>query len=708
MTLRPKIILAFCFQFVLLTNCGPRHGENNGSEINNRLADASSPYLKEHADNPVDWYEWGAEALEKAKKENKPLFISIGYASCHWCHVMEQESFMDTAVARIMNENFVSIKVDREERPDIDQIYLEAAQLISGNSGWPLNAFALPDGKPFFAATYFPKQQWIDLLHQVVTTYQKENANVLKQAEALTKALQDSEALAVPAKENPTLSKETYQNIFSKWQKSFDFKSGGLIGAPKFPMPVVWEFLLQNYYLTDNKKALEIVTTTLDEMAKGGIYDHLGGGFARYSTDNEWKVPHFEKMLYDNAQLVSLYAHAYQVTHSSLYEEVVRETLDFVKKEMMSPEGGFWASINADSEGEEGKYYDWTKAEIQNSLDQTKAAILTDYYQVTDSGNWEHGKNVLHAKLTKQEFAAARKINEEECVRMLNDAENLLLQARSKRVRPSTDTKILLSWNALMLKGCVDAYLALSDPEYLQLALANARFLEKNMIQKDGRLWRNFSNGKASTDAFLDDYALLAKAFIHLYQATFDIHWLETAHTVVKYAMIQFRNSQSPTFYYTSHQAEDLIVRKTELADNVIPSSNAVFAEVLYILGEYYAQDSLIETSTSMLNHVAKEFAADLPYYANWANLLGLVTYQPYEVAVMGSQSLDKSRKMQTYYLPTTLFMGGEEENLPLLKNKAVADGTMIYVCRNKTCKLPQMEVAHAMKQLMVREENHL
>ena len=615
---------------------------------------------------------------------------------------------MDTAVARIMNENFISIKVDREERPDIDQIYLETAQLISGNSGWPLNAFALPDGKPFYAATYFPKQQWVSLLQQVVKTYKEENANVLKQAEELTKALKASEILATPAKGTTALSQETYQNIFSKWQGSFDFKSGGLVGAPKFPMPVIWEFLLQNYYLTNNKKALEIVTTTLNKMAKGGIYDHLAGGFARYSTDNDWKVPHFEKMLYDNAQLVSLYAHAYQVTRSSLYEEVIRETLDFVKKEMMSPEAGFWASINADSEGEEGKYYYWTKSEIQNSLDKTKAEIFTDYYGVTDSGNWESGKNVLHAKLTKQEFAVARKMKEGECLQIFKDAETELLKARSKRVRPSTDTKILLSWNALMLKGCVDAYLALSDPEYLQMALANARFLEKNMIQKDGRLWRSFSNGKASTEAFLDDYALLAKAFIHLYQATFDIHWLETARLVVDYALAHFRNDKSEIFYYTSGQAEDLIVRKTELADNVIPASNSVFAEVVYILGEYYAQDSLIQLSKSMLNHVAKEFETDAPYYSNWASLLGLITYQPYEVAVMGNQSLDKSRKMQTYYLPTTLFMGGEEENLPLLKNKGIEEGTMIYVCRNKTCKLPQKEVAHAMKQLMVREANHL
>ncbi len=706
MALRPNIILAVCFQFALLTNCGSRQGESGGTS--NRLADASSPYLKEHADNPVDWYEWGPEALDKAKKENKPLIISIGYSSCHWCHVMERESFMDTAVARIMNENFVSIKVDREERPDIDQIYLESAQLISGNSGWPLNAFALPDGKPFYAGTYFPKEHWITLLQQVVKTYKEENANVLKQAEALTKALKDSEGLPTSAKGTPGLTKETYQNIFSKWQGSFDFRSGGLIGAPKFPMPVIWEFLLQNYYLTENTKALQMVTTTLDEMAKGGIYDHLGGGFARYSTDNDWKVPHFEKMLYDNAQLVSLYAHAYQVTRSSLYEEVIRETLDFVKKELMSPEAGFWASINADSEGEEGKYYYWTKTEIQNSLDKTKAEIFTDYYGVTDSGNWETGKNVLHAKLTKQEFAVVRKMKEGECIHIFSDAENELLKTRSKRVRPSTDTKILLSWNALMLKGCVDAYFALGDAEYLQLALENARFLEKNMIQKDGRLWRNFSNGKASTEAFLDDYALLAKAFIQLYQATFDIHWLETSRLVVDYALAHFRNEQSETFYYTSQQAEDLVVRKTELADNVIPASNSVFAEVLYILGEYYAQDSMIQLSTSMLNHVAKEFETDAPYYANWANLLGLIAYQPYEVAVMGKLSLDESRKMQEYYLPTTLFMGGEEENLPLLKNKAVAEGTMIYVCRNKTCKLPQKEVADAMKQLMVRGESPL
>ena len=703
MPLRPKVIFAVCLQFVLMTSCGPARDNHAGNESGNRLANSSSPYLKEHADNPVDWYEWGPEALQKAEKENKPLIISIGYASCHWCHVMEEESFMDTAVARIMNENFISIKVDREERPDIDQIYLEAAQLISGNSGWPLNAFALPDGKPFYAATYFPKDQWVMMLQQVVKTYQQENANVLKQAEALTKALQESEAVTATTNVAASLTKETYQNIFSKWQSSFDFNAGGLVGAPKFPMPAIWEFLLQNYYLTNNKKALEIVTTTLDEMAKGGIYDHLGGGFARYSTDDAWKVPHFEKMLYDNAQLVSLYAHAFQLSRSSLYEEVTRETLAFVKKEMMSPEGGFWSSINADSEGEEGKYYCWTKTEILKSLGKEEGEMLAEYYQVTDSGNWEHKKNILHAKVSKQEFAAGIKMSEEDCIQILQDGERELLNVRSKRVRPTTDTKILLSWNALMLKSFVDAYLALSEAEYLQMALTNARFLEKNMIQKNGRLWRNFSNGKASTEAFLDDYALLSKSFIHLYQATFDIHWLETARLVMGYAIAHFRNGQSEMFYYTSDEAENLIARKMEVADNVIPSSNAVMAEAMYMLGQYYAEDSLVEMSTSMLKHVAKEFNTDLPYYSQWANLLGLVTYQPYEVAVMGDQSLEMSREMQRNYLPTTFFMGGDKENLPLLKNKGVTNGTMIYVCRNKTCKLPERKVAQAMKQLIIK-----
>ena len=695
MILRIRLLLGFCFLFVLLTHCG-RRSEESGNK-GNRLANSGSPYLKEHADNPVDWFEWGTEALEKAKTENKPLIISIGYASCHWCHVMEQESFMDTAVARIMNENFVSIKIDREERPDIDQIYLEAAQLFSGNSGWPLNAFALPDGKPFYAATYFPKERWMSLLQQVTDAYKKENHNVVKQAEALTKRIQENEAANSSANTAGGYKQKDYRDIFSRWQSSFDYQSGGLIGSPKFPMPVVWEFLLQTHYLTNNKKALEIVTTTLNEMAYGGIYDQLGGGFARYATDEHWNVPHFEKMLYDNGQLVSLYAHAYQVTGSPLYEEIVNETLDFIQREMTSPEGGFYASLNADSEGEEGKFYVWTKEEIERSLDPKAAELIIDYYQVTASGNWEQEKNILRRKkISIEELAQNKGMNAANCAKVMAAAEEKLFQTRNKRERPTLDDKILLSWNALMLKGYVDAYLAFGNAGYLETALKNARFLEKNMIRKDGQLWRNYHERKGSTDAFLEDYALLAKAFIYLYQATFDIHWLETARVITAYAIAHFGGDSSGMFFYTSDASENLIVRSKELTDTVIPSSNAVLAEVMYLLGEYFMQDSYIQLSTSMVNHVVPEIATAGPYYSNWGSLLGLITFKPYEVAVVGTGALEKSRKMQQHYLPTAMYMGGEKENLPLLENKLVGQRTMIYVCRNKTCKTPEEDVSRA------------
>jgi len=692
--------IAILVVLVLLVGCNAQKNRMDGL---NRLADAGSPYLREHADNPVDWYEWGPEALDKAKKENKPLIISIGYASCHWCHVMEKESFMDTAVARIMNENFVAIKIDREERPDIDQIYLQAAQLVSGNSGWPLNAFALPDGKPFYAATYFPKEQWIQLLQQVIKAYKQDNENVVRQAESLTKGIQSLDLISTPSDSTQLYDQASYQDIFTSWQSSFDVKFGGLTGAPKFPMPVIGEFLLQNHHLTGNSKALEIAKKTLDEMSNGGIFDHLGGGFARYSTDALWRVPHFEKMLYDNGQLISLYAHAYQVTQEPAYREVILKTLDFVKREMTSPDGGFYSSLNADSEGEEGTFYVWTKAEIQQIVEPKTADLLIDFYQVTDSGNWESGKNVLFRKMGKEEFATQKGIIESECKTLLAAGEASLFANRKNRIRPSLDDKILLSWNALMMKGYIDAYFALGTPEYLQAAITNAQFLEKNMMRKGGQLWRNYKDEKANIDAFLDDYALLARAFIQLYQATYEVHWLEQARSVTEYAIAHFRDKKSGLFFYTPDVSESLIARKMELPDNVIPSSNSVMAEVLYLLGEYYSHNSYIQMSRSMLNQVSKDMTAAGPYYANWACLMGLISYQPFEVAIMGKEALQKSRQMQARYLPTTLFMGGAKENLPLLENKYIDGRTIIYVCRNKTCKQPEEDVVSALRQLDTR-----
>jgi uncharacterized protein len=697
----PVTTLTFLLLFlplVMLVSCQFRATERRDSP--NRLAHAASPYLREHADNPVDWYEWGQEALDKAKKENKPLIISIGYASCHWCHIMERESFMDTAVARVMNEHFVAIKIDREERPDIDQIYLNAAQLISGNAGWPLNAFALPDGKPFHASTYYPKDQWMQMLQQVISVYQNENENVVRQAEALTKGIRTHELITTPADSSQSFDRTFYTQIFPAWSSFVDTVNGGLKGSPKFPMPVIWEHFLQYEHLTGDKTALRMVTQTLDKIALGGINDQLGGGFSRYATDDQWKVPHFEKMLYDNAQLVSLYAHAYQVTKRASYSEILEKTLQFAQRELTSPDGGFYSSINAESENEEGKFYTWKKSEIENILDGTTAKLFADYYQVTDSGDWEDGKNILHSQTPKETFAEQNGMNQAECKKILANAERNLLLVREKRIRPSLDDKILLSWNALMLKGYIDAYFAVGTESYLQAALTNARFLEKNMLLGNGRLWRCYKDGKASIGGFLDDYALLAKAFIYLYQATFDIHWLERAKLITEYAITHFRDAQSGMFYYTSDEAENLVARKMELADNVIPASNSVLAEVIYLLGEYYQIDKYTQISASMLSQVEEQMTTGGPHYANWARLMGMITYQPYEVAIVGEKSREKSRQLLQNYYPTAIFMGGENENLPLLQNKLVQGRTIIYVCRNKVCKFPREDVQQAMKQL--------
>src|SRR5688500_4662752 len=445
------LVIFYVFQLLFLPSCTKRSGTGKGTTALNRLASSDSPYLREHADNPVDWYEWGREALQKAKAENKPMIISIGYASCHWCHVMEEESFMDTAVARLMNENFVCIKIDREQRPDIDQIYLNAAQLISGHAGWPLNAFTLPDGRPFYAGTYFPKQQWLTLLQQVEDAYTNENPLVIKQAEAVTTAVQNHDLITNPSDSATQVDQKAYAAVFNHWSSGLDFDDGGLLGAPKFPLPANWEFLLQYHVLTGNQKALEVANTTLDRMARGGIYDHLEGGFFRYSTDSEWRVPHFEKMLYDNAQMVSLYAHAYRLTKAALYKKIAIETLAFVEKSMLASEGGFYSSLNADSEGEEGKYYVWAKEEVTSVLENKSAALVSDYYNITDSGNWEDKKNVLYASRSSHDFAKEHNLTFGEWDEMLAIARRDLLTSRNKRVRPSTDDKVLTSWNALML-----------------------------------------------------------------------------------------------------------------------------------------------------------------------------------------------------------------------------------------------------------------
>jgi uncharacterized protein YyaL (SSP411 family) len=613
---------------------------------------------------------------------------------------MAHESFMDSAVAGYMNENFICIKIDREERPDIDQIYMNAAQMISGNGGWPLNAFALPDGKPFFAGTYYTRNQWLEILKRVNDIYRNRYDEVEKQAIALTDGIRSNRFIRISDDTASNFGMEYYRSLYTGWSDMIDFNLGGFKRAPKFPLPAGWEFLLQYHYLTGEAKPLEAVKITLDEMAKGGIYDQIGGGFSRYSVDKYWKVPHFEKMLYDNGQLISLYSHAYQLTGKVEYKEIIEQTLRFVKRELMSGEGGFYASLNADSEGEEGKFYIWTKEQIDQALDPETAKMVAEYYQISEHGNWEEKKNILFTKTSKKSLAEKHHKSVAEVNEIIEKANRRLLKVRNKRIRPTTDDKILTSWNAIMLSGYIDAFMATGEKEYLEIALKSARFLEKNMIREDCSLWRNYKDGKPSIEAFLDDYAFLSEAFLRLYEVTFDIHWLKQSRNLVDYALEHFYDEKSGMFFYTSDTSEKLISRIHEIADNVIPASNSVMAAVLYKLGLLFENRAYISIAQNMLHQVEDKIASEGPYYAKWAILLGLVTHQPYEIAIMGEKAPEKREQLQKNYLPSSIFLGGNSENLPLLENKLIKDNTMIYVCKGKICRLPVDNVSDALKQI--------
>lgn len=672
------------------------------NKYTNHLINESSPYLLQHAHNPVNWYPWGKEALEKAHRENKNIIVSIGYAACHWCHVMEHECFEDEEVAEYMNRHFVSIKVDREERPDIDQIYMTAVQLLTERGGWPLNCITLSDGRPIYGGTYFPKAQWLDMLSQVSGFISKYPDKAEEQAKSLTQGIQNNEMIySYNASDKPEVSISDLEDVFHFFKMNYDTKNGGLGNAPKFPMPVTLQFLLHFNYLTWDKEALKAVTTTLNKMAAGGIYDQIGGGFSRYSTDESWKVPHFEKMLYDNAQLVSLYAAAYQQTKNPLYKTVVSETLDFINRELTSENGGFYSSLDADSEGVEGKFYTWTQSEIKHILGD-KANIVLDYYHVSEKGNWEKSQNILFRVHNDGEIADKYNITEDELINWIFEAKEILLKVRSKRTRPALDDKVLTSWNALMLKGYCDAYRAFDDPEYLRIAIKNAEFLLENMKVNANGLFRNYKNEKASIPAFLDDYAFTIRAFISLYQVTFDERWLYESLSLTEYAITHFYDSISGMFYYTSDNEPELIARKMEISDNVIPSSNSEMAKNLFILGRYFYKDDFIDMARKMQENIRHHALNGGIYYANWDILLCWLAREPHDVSILGKKYELKRKEFEMHYLPDVFLSGAETEgSLPILKDKFIEGGTTIYVCRNNTCQRPVNEVNEALRQIL-------
>lgn len=665
----------------------------------NRLIHETSPYLLLHATNPVDWYPWGEEALKMAGKENKLIVISIGYSACHWCHVMERESFQDSSVAEIMNRDFVSIKIDREERPDLDQLYMHAAHLLTGKGGWPLHVIALPDGRPIYAGTYYTKEKWISFLYKINTFYKENPEKAEEMAEAVTEGIRKLDVLELD-KETTDFSVNDLDVIYEKWSQQLDELWGGRRGAPKFPMPVGIQFLLRYYFITQKPDVLDAIRTNLDRMALGGIYDQIGGGFARYSVDALWKVPHFEKMLYDNAQMISLYTAAYQLTKDPLYKHVVFQTIEFVNRELTSPEGGFYASLDADSDGEEGKYYVWTQDEIEETLGK-QAPLILDYYHIHKDGNWKDGENVLYRRYRDVLFAKKHDMPIQRLEKDVKKAQEKLLEIRKKRVRPAVDIKILTSWNALMLKALLDAYRVFDENEFMNLALKHVNFLKEKVVLPDGQIRRSYSDDRSIINGFLDDYALMIQAYLGFYQATFDEDWLFQADTLTGYVLKHFYNQDDQLFYYTSDLDTELIARKMEIPDHVMPSSNSVMGNNLFLLGKMMDRTDYLDCSKNMLLRVKSRLAGGGPYYGNWSQLLINFVSPPYEVVILGKKADQKRQEIDAHYLPNVILMGSKKESqLPLLQDRFVDDLTMIYVCRDKTCQLPVETVKEALQQI--------
>ena len=688
-----SIILCLTF-FIACT--AQQHGSDGEHAHTNALINESSPYLLQHAHNPVNWRPWNDEAFEQAKKGNKLVIISVGYAACHWCHVMEHESFEDSAVAALMNTHFVTIKVDREERPDVDDVYMNACQLMSQRGcGWPLNAIALPDGRPIFAGTYFPKAQWLDILTKVKDFYTEQPEKALEIAGQVTEGIRGEQI--VRNTDEVAFEQVDLEAAFQKAKGQIDMNKGGRRGAPKFPMPANYLFLQDYYHVTQDKTAAKALQVTLDQMAMGGIYDHLGGGFARYSTDAEWHAPHFEKMLYDNSQLVSLYSHAYQLTQNPHYRQVVYETLAFIDREMTAKDKGFYSSLDADSEGEEGKFYVWEMEELKELLG-ADLDLFAAYYDLKPGGNWEH-KNILHQQLPLADFAKKHDMTEAAVSELLATSKAKLMARRDTRIRPGLDDKVITAWNGLMLKGYVDAYRAFGEQRFLDAALSNAEFIYSQCRHDGNRLTRIYKDGKATINGFLDDYAFTARAFIALYQATFDEQWLRRADELVKYAHAHFYDPSSGMFFYTSDEDDPLIARKMETTDKAVPASNSMMARVLFELGIYLYQDDYLKTSQQMLANMRDNVMQNSLFFANWASLMVQMAEEPYEIAIVGDNYQAIRQELDQHFLPNVFVLGGKEEGtLELLQYKLIPGQTTIYVCRNKVCKLPVTTVEEAMK----------
>ena len=677
----------------------------------NRLINETSPYLLQHAHNPVDWYAWGEEAFAKAKAEDKPVLVSIGYAACHWCHVMEHESFEDAEIAAKMNEKFVSIKVDREERPDIDAIYMQALQQMTGRGGWPLNMFLMPDGRPFYGGTYFPNndragmQSWSAVLEAVADAYHNRRESVLQNAQVLTEAVRTS---AQTGSTDEPLREDMAREAYTTIAASFDSEHGGFGGAPKFPQPMVLEFLLRYHARTGDNHARHMVEHSLRMMADGGMYDHLGGGFARYSTDERWLVPHFEKMLYDNALLTTAYLHAYQLTGDASFRTVVRETVGYLLRDLRHPEGGFFSSQDADSEGVEGKYYVWDMQEIEALLGPQDAALFNRYYRVSAPGNFE-GSNILHVADGPQAAARDLGLSGEALLERLQPMRQRLLEERSKRVPPATDDKVLTAWNALALRALAEAASVLSDDTYRTAAVANAAFLIE-ALHVDGRLLRTWKDGKAHLKGYLEDYAYLINGLLSLHEATFAHRWLWAAKELADEMIELFWGDDVDGFYDVGTDHEKLIVRPRDVLDNAVPSGSSAAAEALVRLGTLTGNEDYTSRAGRLLRSVAPLLVRAPLGFGNWLKVLELYLAEPHEVAIVGAWGDAATHAMlgalAASYAPNRTFIGLDPNEpkpfpSPLLEGRGQSDGKpTAYVCRSYVCDLPTTDASILAAQL--------
>jgi len=686
----------------------------------NRLKDETSPYLLQHADNPVDWYPWGDEAFKVAKENDKPILLSVGYSACHWCHVMAHESFEDEATAQIMNELYVNVKVDREERPDVDDIYMQAVQAMTRHGGWPMTVFMFPDGRPFYGGTYFPDAPrhgmpaFTQVLQAVHDAYVNRRDELEKQADNLHEALQ-RDVLGIGRDDDSGLTTDMLDASAQKIMSNFDEQYGGFGNAPKFPQPMTLEFLLRYYDRTGDGNALNVVLHTLRQMANGGMYDQIGGGFARYSVDEMWLVPHFEKMLYDNAQLSRIYLHAYQVTGDEFFKDIAVEVYDYILREMTAPDGGFYSATDADSEGEEGKFFVWTIDELKEALapiedDLPNASnIAIEYFGMTPRGNFE-GSNILYVPNDKATVAERLDMTVEELDNAITAIKDRLYASRTSRVHPGLDDKVLTSWNGMMLASLAEAGRVLERDDYLASAERAGEFLLESMVDENGRLYRTHKDGRSKLNGYLEDYANLIDALLELYQSTFVEKWFAEARRLADVVLEHFTTDDGG-FYDTSDDHETLITRPRNLQDNAVPSGNAMMAKQLLRLAAYTGEGDYDEAGRTVLRTLTDAMAQYPSAFAESLNATDMLVNGLAEVAIVGNPTHAETKAvfdvLRRPYRPnviTALARGNQDEHelIPLLSYRVQReDKPTVYVCRNFMCQMPVTSAEETRQLLM-------